>query len=276
MVDENIENLLQNENPMIEALFNSARYSTAGGKRIRAVYVFLLGNMLSIPNDKLLTIATAIELVHTASLVMDDLPYMDDSQLRRGKPANHVVFGQDVALLTSVGLISKAIEIALTSDALTDEERTHAATLLTRSFGFDGLAAGQFLDLKIRRKVANSEIFKFINQKKNAALLIVAGETCALLGNVNEKQKQAIKVFSENIGLAFQIVDELGELESNDAALGRSPDQERMTFVKWVGIEEAKRILSESIEKADKELSIFGQKAEDLKAFGRYLIQRTS
>ncbi len=276
VIDDEIEKNLQNDDPLIDALYKSASYSAGGGKRFRAVFALLVGRLFDVPEEKIISPACALELVHTASLIMDDLPYMAESQLRRGKPANHIVFGQDVALLASVGLISKGMEIILTEESLTIEERTYAATILARAFGFNGLAAGQFVDLKIRRKVSDPEICKFISQKKTAALFTVAGTTSAMLGKADEKQSMAIQNFSENMGFAFQIVDELSDIEGNEAFSGHRLESDEMNYVKLVGPEEARRALNEYYNKAMQELEIFGEKADELKAFGKYLIDRTS
>ncbi|MHB2147459.1 polyprenyl synthetase family protein [Calditrichota bacterium LG25] len=274
LIDEEIDQRLQNDNPLIEALYKSAAYSAAGGKRIRAVFVFYTGELFDVPQEKLINAACSIELIHAASLIMDDLPYMDDSQLRRGKPANHVVFGQDVALLASIGLISEGIQMILSDAHLTEDERLKAAQVLSASFGFNGLAAGQFVDLKIKDKNVNFEIIEFINQKKTAALFSAAGRVAAIIGHANEDQAAAIQKFSEDIGFAFQIVDDMLDVIGEEKLVGKNIGQDRMNFVKLVGMEQARKYLAEYHQKAVKSLEIFGDKAAGLKELSDYLIQR--
>ncbi|APF17865.1 polyprenyl synthetase family protein [Caldithrix abyssi] len=274
LIDEEIDQRLQNDNPLIEALYKSAAYSAAGGKRIRAVFVFYTGELFDVPQEKLINAACSIELIHAASLIMDDLPYMDDSQLRRGKPANHVVFGQDVALLASIGLISEGIQMILSDAHLTEDERLKAAQVLSASFGFNGLAAGQFVDLKIKDKNVNFEIIEFINQKKTAALFSAAGKVAAIIGHANEDQAAAIQKFSEDIGFAFQIVDDMLDVIGEEKLVGKNIGQDRMNFVKLVGMEQARKYLAEYHQKAVKSLEIFGDKAAGLKELSDYLIQR--
>ena len=274
LIDEEIDKRLQNDNPLIEALYKSAAYSAAGGKRIRAIFVFFTGELFNVPEEKLINSACAIELIHAASLIMDDLPYMDDSQLRRGKPANHVVFGQDVALLASIGLISEGLQLVLKDTHLTSEERLDVAQVLSASFGFNGLAAGQFVDLKIKDKHVNFEIIEFINQKKTAALFSAAGKIAAIIGHANAEQTKAIQNFSDDIGFAFQIVDDMLDVIGEEKMVGKNLEHDRMNFVKLVGVEQAKKYLQEYHQKAEKALEVFGSKADGLKELSEYLIQR--
>lgn len=273
-VDAEIDKHLQNDNPLIEALYKSAAYSAAGGKRLRAVFTSLIARLFGASPQKLISGACAVELVHAASLIMDDLPYMDDSQLRRGKPANHVVFGQDVALLASIGLISEAAQLLLDDDQLDTNEKNEAALILTSSFGFNGLAAGQFVDLKLQDRVTDFEIFRFINRHKTASLFIAAGKIAALIGKADDKQKNAVLKFSENIGLAFQIVDDI--IDSADASdfIGSGQTKDKTNFVNLAGMDKAREYVKEYHQKAEAELNIFGSKADDLKDFSNYLIKR--
>ena len=273
-IDKAIDENLQNDNPLIEALYKSAVYSASGGKRIRAIFLFLISELFDLPQKKILGCAHAIELVHAASLIMDDLPYMDDSQLRRGKPANHVVFGQDVSLLASIGLISEAIEIALKDTHLNSEERNQIISILTNSFGFKGLASGQFVDLKLKKKLTDFEIYRFIIMNKTASLFIAAGNIGASLGHANEKQLAAVKKFSEDIGVAFHLLDEINEFRSAEESLGRNPELDSPNFIQRIGIDKANDLIKEYFDKAILELELFGTKATNLKNFAKHLIER--
>ncbi len=276
MVDVEIERILDNDNPMTDGLYKSAVYSATGGKRIRAVFTHLIGELFEIPKDKLNSPSIAIELVHAASLIMDDLPYMDDSQLRRGKPANHVVFGQDVALLASIALLSEASKILLEDNNLTAEENNKLTVIISRAYGFDGLAAGQFVDLKLKNKQVDFDIIKFINQKKTAALFFAAAQMAAVLGDADTKKQQAVEEFSADIGFAFQIVDDMLDVAGDEKIVGKNLTHDKMNFVKLVGIDEANRYLKEYQQKAEEALEVFGEKADKLKAFNQYLIERVA
>ncbi len=274
LVDQKLEEILKNNNPLVDALYKSASYSVSGGKRVRAVFAVLVSRLFDVSREKMIDPACAIELVHAASLIMDDLPYMDDSQLRRGKPANHVVFGQDVALLASIGIISEALQLILSNNTLSAEERLQMASVLDRAFGFNGLPAGQFVDLKLKRKDIDFEIIEFINQKKTAALFQAAGQIAALAGHASDRQMEAITSYSQDIGFAFQIVDDLLDLNEHDRTVGHSSKEEKMNFVNLVGKEKARKYLNEYRRKAEDALKIFGSKADELKAFTEYLMQR--
>ena len=274
IVDNEIDDVLQNDNRLIDGLMKSAVYSSSGGKRVRAVFTYLVGQMFGIEKEKLIKSACSIELIHAASLIMDDLPYMDDSQLRRGKPANHVVFGQDVALLASIGLLSKASQIVFKDPQLTSDQKIKVTEILTNSFGFDGLAAGQFVDLKLKDKHIDFEIIEFINDKKTAALFTAAGKVAAIIGGAAAKQLSAIETFSENIGFAFQIVDDMIDIAGDKKIVGKDVGHDKMNFVKLVGKEEAERYLKDYHKKAEDALTGFGSKADELKSFSRYLLER--
>lgn len=275
-VDIEIEQALKNDEAIIDGLYKSAAYSAGGGKRVRAVFTNLVGTIFDVAPESLHKTACAVELIHAASLIMDDLPYMDDSQLRRGKPSNHVVFGQDVALCASIALLSKAVDLVLMDDKINVETRNKIAQILTRSYGFEGLAAGQFVDLKLKRKNIDFRIVEFINAKKTAALFTAAGKAGALIGNASDGQLKAIEDYSENIGFAFQIVDDILDVVGESNVVGKDLEHDKMNFVMLVGQKEAEKHAKQYTEKALKALDIFGDKGNELKAFSSFLIKRVS
>ena len=275
-VDTEIENALVNNEPLIDGLYKSAAYSAGGGKRVRAVFTNLVGNIFGVQKEAMHKTACAVELIHAASLIMDDLPYMDDSQLRRGKPSNHVVFGQDVALCASIALLSKAVDIVLSDEKIDLSIRNSIAQVLTHSYGFEGLAAGQFVDLKLKRKNIDYSIVEFINAKKTAALFTAAGKAGALIGNATDAEIKAIEDYSENIGFAFQIVDDILDVVGDKIVVGKDVEHDKMNFVMLVGKEEAEKKAKEYTENALKVLDVFGDKADGLRAFSNFLIKRVS
>ncbi len=275
-VDGEIEKALVNNEPLIDGLYKSAAYSAGGGKRVRAVFTNLVGNMFGVSQDAMNKTACAVELIHAASLIMDDLPYMDDSQLRRGKPANHVVFGQDVALCASIALLGRAVNLVLEDETIDLDTRNAIAKILTHSYGFEGLAAGQFVDLKLKRKNIDYSIVEFINAKKTAALFTAAGKAGALIGKASESELQAIEDYSENIGFAFQIVDDILDVIGDVKTVGKDIEHDKMNFVMLVGEKEAEKKAIEYTEKALASLDVFGDKANELRALSSFLIKRVS
>lgn len=276
VVDDEIEKILHNDEPLIEGLYKSAAYSSTGGKRVRAVFINLIGGLFDVEPGKLLYPACAVEFIHAASLIMDDLPYMDDSQLRRGKPANHIVFGQDVALLASIALVSKATKIILSDVNLTENERNKVAAILTESYGFDGLAAGQFVDLKLKRKDIDFKIIEYINHKKTAALFTAAGQIAAVIGCASDQEKKAVQDFCQNIGFTFQIIDDMLDIVGDEKIVGKNLQHDKWNFVKLVGKDKAEKYLKEYYDQAVKALQIFGEKADNLRKFSKYLIERSA
>lgn len=275
-IDSEIEALLNNEEPLIDGLFKSAAYSASGGKRVRAVFTNLVGKLFSVNPEMLKKTATAVELIHASSLIMDDLPYMDDSQLRRGKPANHVVFGQDVALCASIALLSHATKLVLNDATLSEKERIDVSELLADSYGFNGLAAGQYVDLKLKQKNVDFRIIEYINAKKTAALFTAAGVAAATIGKGSSEQINAIESYAANIGFAFQIIDDILDVSGDKKVVGKDVAHDNMNFVMLVGKEEAEQKAKEYTENALKALDIFGAKSEALRTFSALLIGRVS
>jgi geranylgeranyl diphosphate synthase type II len=275
-VDKEINLALTNSEPLLDGLYKSAIYSATGGKRVRSVYTYLVGKIFEVDPAKLLRSACAVELIHAASLIMDDLPYMDNSQLRRGKPSNHVVFGQDVALCASIALLSRAMDLVLKDDSLDSESRLAVSQIMTDSYGFDGLAAGQYVDLKLKDKNIDFKIVEFINAKKTAALFTAAGLASAVIGNATEKEVEAIKQYSENIGFAFQIIDDILDVIGDKKVVGKDIAHDKMNFVMLVGKEEAEKQAKQYTEKALKAIEIFGDKAYSLVALSEFLLKRVS
>jgi len=276
-IDIEIEKQLYNENSLTEGLFKSATYSTSGGKRIRAVFIYLMAETLfGVDNEKILLPACSIELIHAASLIMDDLPFMDNSQLRRGKPANHVVFGADVALLACIGILARATQIILKSDKLQGAEKLEIVSILSRAYGFDGLASGQFVDLKLKDKNIDFNIVHFINQKKTAALFSAASEIASVIGGATKNEKQALIDFANSVGFVFQIIDDMLDLAGDEKIVGKNLKRDEMNFVKLVGVDKAKLYIKEYQLKAEKALEVFGDRAKTLMAFGRYLVERAA
>ncbi len=274
IVDAEINKALQHDVTLTDGLYKAAEYSAAGGKRVRAVFTLLVGRLFDVPEEKLYKTAAAVEMIHAASLIMDDLPYMDDSQLRRGKPANHVVFGQDVALCASIAMLSRALELVLNDDSLNMEQRNYAASVLTRAFGFEGLAAGQFVDLKLKTKNVDYTIIEFINAKKTAALFSASGEAAASIGGADKARHEAIITYSENIGFAFQIIDDILDASGAKSVVGKDTSHDKMNFVMLVGREKAYEEAKKHTEIALKALDVFGEKNNELKALSSFLLNR--
>lgn len=273
-IDKKLDAYLFNNESILDGMVKSIQYAVGGGKRVRAVFTFLVGQMYNAPKEKLMAPACAMEMVHASSLIMDDLPYMDNAELRRGKPANHLVFGRDVALCSSVALLSRASEIILEDASLSDAEKLECTKVLNRSFGADGLAAGQFVDLKLKHKQVEMKVLEFINERKTAALFSAAGEVAVIVGGGSDNEKKMIRDYANNLGFTFQIIDDILDIKGDEKVVGKDLDKDKMNFAKLVGLDEAQNYAKMYMQKAERTLEHWGTKSKHLNFFGKYLLER--
>lgn len=248
------------------------------GKRVRPGLVFLSGALFGAQEERLLDPACAVEMVHAASLALDDLPSMDDATTRRGRPALHTVHGEDLAILAGVTLIVRAFGV-LADSGLSSVRPAPALDLVSRladAAGLWGLASGQSLDLRTGEAEASFDRLETIHARKTGALFVAAAEFGAVLGGARPKELAAVRSYAKNVGLAFQIVDDL--LERQDPArtgkhARRAPTP---TFARHVGEEGARRLVQELTLHAIEALEPFGARAANLRAFASLLRDRTA
>ena len=250
----------------------------AGGKRIRPVLTLAFCELCCGKTAPALPFAAAVEMIHSYSLIHDDVPCMDDSPLRRGKPSVHVAFGEDMALLAGDALLGRAFEVMLRADA--DPRRVIAAArVLADEAGIGGMVGGQVIDLQSEGKTISLSVLEQLQQGKTAALMIAACRMGAIIGGGSPEQVEAAARFGEQVGLGFQIVDdildttvtakELGKPVGNDAA------HEKSTYVSLLGLDKARALATERTEAAVEALSVFGEAADDLRRLAQALLVRT-
>jgi geranylgeranyl pyrophosphate synthase len=248
------------------------------GKRVRPGLVFLAGELFGAKEDRLLDPACAVEMIHAASLALDDLPSMDDATTRRGRPALHAVHGEDLAILAAVTLIVRAFGV-LADAGLSSVRPAAALDLVSRladATGLAGLASGQSLDLRTGAGDASFDRLETIHARKTGALFVAAAEFGAVLGGARPKELAAVRSYARNVGLAFQIVDDL--LERQDPA-GTGKHARRAptpTFARHVGEEGARRLVGELTLHAVEALEPFGARAALLRDFASLLRDRTA
>lgn len=277
LIDRKLQEYLIMREPLLRGLEESVNYSLfSGGKRIRPVFCFLVGEMFCVPPAQLLSVACAVEMIHTASLIMDDLPHMDDERLRRGRPANHLVYGQDVASLASVGLLMKAYEVVLADDCLPDEKKIPVVTKLASVVGIDGMVGGQFADLKYMDKSMTYATLEFIHIHKTASLFVATGEVAAIIGNAAGEEVEAIRTFAKNLGFAFQISDDILDATAAEADIGKSVHHDKGNFVTLFGVGGSRARMKEHTQKALDALEIFGEKSASLVLLSKILLARKS
>ncbi len=254
------------------------------GKRVRPALVVLAGDLFGARREILVDAGAAIEMVHAASLVLDDLPSMDDATTRRGKPALHLVHGESIAILAAVTLLVRAFgtlaEAGLASRRSGGLPQGTALDLVSRladASGLVGLASGQALDLRTAPPDATFDRLETIHARKTGALFVASAEFGAVAGGAREKELAALRSYARNVGLAFQIVDDLLETAGDEKATGKAARRAPApTFVRHVGEKGARTLVAELTDHALDALQPFGRKAALLREFAVMLRDRKS
>lgn len=266
-------------------LFDAMEYSIKnGGKRLRPILMKEAYNLCGKEDDAVLPFAAAIEMIHTYSLIHDDLPSLDDDDLRRGKPTNHKVFGEAMAILAGDGLLTYAFELASNTKSYfpnTDIERIlDSLKELANIAGVFGMVGGQVADIESENKDIGFSTLKFIHLNKTAKMIKGALKIGGIMAGANEKQLNALEDFGINIGLAFQITDDVLDVEGNEEDLGKpiGSDEKlnKATYPKFLNLEESKKEAKRLIEEAKSKLSIFKKSAEFLKELADFIYNRSS
>lgn len=259
------------------------KYSvTNGGKRLRPFLVCESGKLFGLGFEETLRTAVSLECLHSYSLIHDDLPAMDNDDLRRGKPTCHKAYDEATAILAGDGLLTYAFEIlAHEKTAPTSQIRSNLIGLLANAAGaFTGMVAGQMLDLQAERGLEkNSEnLIRRIEEMKTGRLIRYACEAGAVLGNASMEETQKLIEYSRAIGIAFQIADDILDVEGNQDLVGKrlqkDASQGKLTFVSLYGLDKAKLLAQEYINKAKEALALFGDKSETLRQLADFMINR--
>jgi geranylgeranyl pyrophosphate synthase len=270
-----IDRLLPGEAVEPTAVHRAMRYTAlAPSKRVRAAVTMLAAELCGRGNDGTIATAAAVELVHSASLILDDLPSMDNAPLRRGKPACHVAFGEAVALLAAFGLLNLAFStLARSLDA---SLAARVAALIGDAVGSNGLIGGQAEDLAATDQHISFETLERIHRRKTGALFSAAAVAGALTAGAATPQIAALEAYAKNLGLAFQIVDDLLDVEGDPAETGKATrtDLKKTTFVSFSGVEGARQLAGELCATADAALAPFGARAEPLRELSAFVAAR--
>ncbi len=261
-------------------LFEAMRYASLdGGKRLRPFLVLCGARLFAGLQAQALRVGAAVEMVHCYSLIHDDLPAMDDDNLRRGRPSCHIEFDEATAILAGDALLTLAFEILADSATHPDAElRSELVTRLAAALGGNGMVGGQMLDLVAEHTTADVAMVTRIQRLKTGALIGFSCEAGAILCGAAEKQRQALMRYSHDLGLAFQIVDDLldaeGDAEDMGKATGKDVDAGKATFVSLLGLEPARERAHMLVEQAKAHLDIFGDRAAHLCAIADFVVER--
>ncbi len=264
--------------PVPEAMGHAC---AAGGKRLRPVLVMEFCRVCGGDPAVALPFACAIEMIHSYSLVHDDLPCMDNSPLRRGKPSVHAAYGETMALLTGDALLNRAFETVLSPTVrktISAEAAMDAAFVLAEAAGIDGMIGGQVMDLRSEGERLDMDTLVTLQAGKTAALIRAACCMGALLADASEDQKAAAHTFGYELGLGFQIIDDVLDATSSAEVLGKpvgsDEENEKTTYVTLLGVEGAKALAKTRTEAAVAALSVFDEKADGLRRLAETLLTR--
>lgn len=264
-----------------EKIYEAMRYSLlAGGKRLRPILTIASCELLGGTIDMAMATACAMEMVHTMSLIHDDLPAMDNDDYRRGKPTSHKVYGEDIAILAGDGLLAYAFEhMARASSGVPIERVLQAVIHLTRAAGAGGLVGGQVVDLECEGKSDVSlETLAYIHAHKTGALLESSVVCGGIVAGGSAEDLERLSRYAQNIGLAFQIIDDILDITATSAELGKSAGKDlqaqKATYPKLLGIEESQRRATELVSSAKASLDVYGDRARPLQALADYITTR--
>jgi geranylgeranyl diphosphate synthase type II len=227
-----------------------------------------------------LPVACGLEMIHTYSLIHDDLPAMDNDDLRRGKPTNHKVYGEAVALLAGDGLLTEAFVLMACADSSGTDPRSlmRVIGLIGRAAGYEGMVGGQLVDIRSQGTEVNPSVVEFVHTRKTGALISASVTAGAILGKGNEEQVEAIASYGEAVGLAFQIADDILDIEGDPAKTGKKTggdaQKNKITYPSVFGLSESKAIQGEMVKKALGAIDRFDDKADPLRHLASYIIER--
>jgi geranylgeranyl diphosphate synthase type II len=252
----------------------------AGGKRIRPILCLAACEACGCSAAAIVPYASALEMIHTYSLIHDDLPAMDNDDLRRGKPTSHKVYGEAVAILAGDALLTEAFSIlSEPSSFIKAEAQLAAVRELSAASGMKGMVAGQVQDMLSENAEPDEETLRFIHRHKTAALLSASVRTGAILAGARAGVFEAISVYGERIGLAFQVIDDIldivGETEVIGKPKGSDERKKKLTYPRLYGIEKSRAIAEGLVAEAIESLRCFGPEADPLRGIASYLVSRT-
>ena len=277
--DRKIEALIPKVKDEYKIVYDAMMYSLClGGKRLRPFILSEFYKLCGGRGDASVAAEVAIESIHTYSLIHDDLPCMDNDDMRRGKPACHIKFGEEYALLAGDGLLTEAFGIIAEAENIKPEFRLRAISCLAQNSGINGMIGGQTVDLLSENKSTDKNTLELICRLKTAALIKASALIGCILAGAKEEQLLAAEAYSENLGLAFQIMDdvldEIGESEKLGKPIHSDKGNFKSTFVSVYGIEDCKEKIKELTLAAKNSLALFGEAADDLISLAEYLCHR--
>jgi farnesyl diphosphate synthase len=281
-VNQTLEMLLPPVNGPERRVVEAMRYAVmGGGKRIRPFLVINSARLFNVAEASALRVAAAIEMLHSYSLVHDDLPAMDNADLRRGRPSVHRQFDEATAILAGDGLLTLAFEVLADPETHADPQvRASLGLALARAAGPAGMVGGQMIDLEAQHSPLDIAAITRLQRMKTGAIIAFACESGALLAKASDAARHALHNYAHDLGLAFQIADDLLDVEGSESATGKPVGQDQVagkaTFVAVLGVDEARRRARFIADQAASHLDFFENRADLLKAMARFVVTRQS
>ena len=279
LIDKNLDKYLTVKDNPQKIIYEAMRYSVfAGGKRLRPVLMLSFCEMCGGDVSEVLPFACAMEMIHTYSLIHDDLPAMDNDDLRRGMPTSHIKFGEATAILAGDALLNRAFEVASEYSGSEPQRAIKAINMLAMSSGTEGMIGGQIVDIESEGKQITLDTLRYLHLGKTGAIIRSACTIGALLGGGSEEEIAAADEFAKNLGIAFQIQDDILDVEGTEEELGKpigsDAEEDKNTYVSLLGLEKSNELQKEYSQKAKDALTVFGDRAEFLKELTDYLMSR--
>lgn len=280
-----VESLLKEYMPSEEGyqktIMESMNYSlSAGGKRLRPILTMEACKVVGGNVEDAIPFAMAIEMIHTYSLIHDDLPALDNDDLRRGKKTNHIVYGEDMAILAGDALLNYAFEVMLSNsiDKENPNKYLNAINEIAKTSGIYGMIGGQVVDIQSENKQISKEMLDYIHNNKTAAIIIGCMRAGAIIGDATQEQLEKITKYAKNIGLSFQIVDDILDIVGDESKLGKKVgsdiENHKSTYPSLIGLDESKNIAYELIQEAKESINSINKETKFLSDLADYIIDR--
>lgn len=280
-IDKELEKYFETKKCPHGSIYDAMKYSLfAGGKRLRPILMLKMNEMLGGSREEVMPFACALEMIHTYSLIHDDLPAMDNDDMRRGVPTCHIKFGEATAILAGDALLNKAFEIVSRYSGEYPERAMRAINMLSVSSGTEGMIGGQIIDMENEGKDIEIDLLKKLHLMKTGAIIRSACTIGVLMAGGTEEQIKAVDEFAINLGTAFQIRDDILDVIADEEELGKpvgsDAENNKNTYIKLFGLERSKELVEEYSQKAKSALNMFGEKAEFILRLSDYLVNRAN
>ncbi len=278
-VNRNLDKFVEEKDCPQGTIYKAMKYSlSAGGKRIRPVLMGACAELMGADRESVMPFACALEMIHTYSLIHDDLPCMDNDDLRRGKPTNHKVFGEAMAVLAGDALLNYAFEIMLKNSTVSPNMTIGAMSEIAAASGTQGMIGGQVIDIESEGKTIDAVTLMTMHLHKTAALIMAAAKVGALLGGGGREALDSMEEFARYLGIAFQIKDDILDVTGSEEMLGKKTGVDRTleksTFISIYGLEASQKMLEDYTNRAIETLLPYGERAEFLIELSKFLLSR--